>query len=207
MIKKISFLVAVFCLLIPTILTAQSQSEFKPRKSFGMKVEEGSLLPLKSADVKADVYFDYTDCIVNDKTSLYGADAAGDEITTTIITELNDGEKSFFNTFKENWSDKHCQLIPEGNESPYKIEIKVYKLKRWEAKGMFGGRFTHIFGLISIYDNSTSTKIATINFASGDKIVGGKKRPFAELTQLMYGYLAIDFAKQINKAKAPKTKK
>lgn len=209
MTKKTSLLVAVFCLLIPMLLTAQSPSEFKPRKTFGMKVEEGSLLPLKSTDVNADVYFDYTDCIVNDKTTLDGADSAGDEIIAEINNNLKTAEGAFFNTFKDNWSDKHCQLIPEGNESPYRIEVKVYQLRLWEQKViMKKSRFTIMHGLIFVYDNKTSEKIATCKFcARGNINKIGNDPEFDYLTQLMYGNLAIDFAKQIKKSKAPKTKK
>ncbi len=207
MIKKFSLVVAVYCLLIPTLLTAQSQSEFKPRKSFGMKVEEGSLLPLKSVEVTADVYFDYTDCIVNEKTTLDGADTAGDEIIADINNNLKSAEGAFFNTFKENLSDKHCQLIPEGNESPYRIEVKVYQLRLWEETIMFSkSRLTMMHGLIFVYDNKTSEKIATCKFATQGNVTRGLRNDpeFDYLTTLMYGNLAIDFAKQIKKAKAPK---
>lgn len=203
--KRYSFIIAVICLLIPSILTAQSQSEFKPRKTFGLKVEDGSLFPLKSPETKANIYFDYTECIVNDKTSLYGVDAAGDEITATIINELKDAENSFFKTFEQNYNNEHCQLIPEDNNSPYRIEIKIYKLKRWEQKVLLSkSRFTQMFGLIFVIDNKTSTKIATCNFCAGGGNKGLKDPEYDYLTKLMYANLASDFAKQIKKAKTPK---
>ncbi len=190
---------AIVCLMMLGIATCSS-SIYKLEK------DSGSFLPLKSPTVEADVFFDYTNCIVNKKTSLYGPDAAGDGLAEQIISELKGGEDHFFKWFNQEYGDKYSKLNPEGNNAPYKIEIKAKYIDRNETTVLGSKSRLIMMGCNAfVIDKATSDTIAIGKFVViGNQTKATNDPEFDYLTELMYEKLANDLAKKIKKAKASK---
>lgn len=171
-----------------------------------LEKEKGSFFPLKSPTVEADVYFDYTDCLVNKKTSLYGPDAAGDGLAEQIISELKGGEDRFFKWFNQEYGNTYCKLNPEGNNAPYKIEIKAKFIQRNETTILGSKSRLIMMGCNAfVIDKATSDTIAIGKFVvMGNKTKATNDPEFDFLTEVMYEDLANDLAKKIKKAKTPK---
>lgn len=199
MIKKFSFLMAFISLMLLGVVTCSSSP-------YELEKDSGSFYPLKTPTIEADVYFDYSDCIVNRKTSLYGPDAAGDGLAEQIISELKGGEVHFIKWFNQEYGNKYCKLNPEGNNAPYKIEIKAKFIQRNETTVLGSKSRIITMGCNAfVIDKATSDTIAIGKFVvMGNKTKATNDPEFDFLTEVMYEDLASDLAKKIKKAKAPK---
>lgn len=199
MIKKFSFLMAIISLMVLGVTTCSSSP-------YELEKDSGSFYPLKTPTIEADVYFDYSDCIVNRKTSLYGPDAAGDGLAEQIISELKGGEVHFIKWFNQEYGNKYCKLNPEGNNAPYKIEIKAKFIQRNETTVLGSKSRIITMGCNAfVIDKATSDTIAIGKFVvMGNKTKATNDPDFDFLTEVMYEDLANDLAKKIKKAKAPK---
>lgn len=184
-------------------LGKENQTDYKPKKSFGMNLEEGSLFELKNPNVTADIFIDYSNCIVNGNSSLDGADAINSEKSNLLVEALENGNIYGYKVYQDEFiKNKCCKLIWNGTDSNYKIYIQIKGIVENLSKVLATKTMLLYFhGLIFVYEKNNENPIAVLKFCEGGWERGFKDISYDKVCKINGQLLFKDLLKQIKKAK------
>ena len=164
------------------------------------EVKTGSLRPLKSADARILVTWDYSKTLIEDKTVEQFLEEKGEEWKKDYPAEVSAGEAAFDILFNKK-DKKYAQITDDEDAAQYEFVIHVddFNYGSLGAAIAFGGfaRGAHIEGVVDVVNMADKNVIARIKFeCSGAAAYGNEARRI-----LAYQDLAKDLAKLIGKAK------
>ena len=164
------------------------------------KVKSGSMFPLKDADVRVLVKWDYKNMLIEDKKPADFLREKGADWERDYPAEVAAGESAFAAMFNKK-DKKYALITDDASAAQYEMEIHVAKFHYGStAAGIIFGSFArgaHIEGTVDIVDRSTKSTIATINFeCAGDMSYSNEQRRVLACEDL-----AKDLAKLVSKAK------
>ncbi len=164
------------------------------------EVKSGSLKPLKSADARVLITWDYSKMTIEDKTPAEFLKEKGADWEKDYPAEVAAGEASFDVLFNKK-DKKFAQITDDEDAAQYEFVIHVDKFHYGSlgAAIAFGGfaRGAHIEGTVDVISLKDKSKIASIQYdCSGAAAYSNEARRV-----LAYQDLAKDMAKLIGKAK------
>lgn len=181
----------LFCvLLVFTALTTWGDA----------KVKSGSMFPLKDANARVLVTWDYKNMLIEDKKPEVFLREKGPDWERDYPSELAAGESAFAVQFNKK-NKKYAQITDDEDAAQYEMIIHVAKFHYGSmAAGIIFGSFArgaHIEGTVDIVDCATKNVIATAEFeCAGDVSYSNEQRRVSACEDF-----AKDMAKLVSKAK------
>lgn len=165
------------------------------------EVKDGNLAPLKNADARVLITWDYSKMTIEDKAPAEFLKEKGPDWEKDYPAEVSAGEAAFDVLFNKK-DKKYAQITDDDEAAQYEFIIHVDKFHYGSlgAAIAFGGfaRGAHIEGTVEVIKLADKSKIASIQFeCSGAAAYSNEARRV-----LAYQDLAKDMAKLIGKAKA-----
>ncbi len=163
-----------------------------------------ALIQLKSNKIKANVFFDYSKCLVNKNYILNSIDDIDDNRFNNLQSWIKQGEQNFYTHFNQNYGNKIINLVENNEKTQYTIYFDIYAI-HFMNKKVIGKISTliQIGGVYTIINNATKETIAIDYITCDGNVNRGiiNDPTLDKQTIIMYKNLANIFAYQILQSK------
>ena len=164
------------------------------------KVKSGTMFPLKDANVRVLVKWDYKNMLIEDKKPADFLREKGADWERDYPSEVAAGESAFAAMFNKK-DKKYALITDDASAAQYELVIHVAKFHYGStAVAIIFGSFArgaHIEGTADVVERSTKKVIATIEFeCAGEMSYSNEQRRVYACEDL-----AKDLAKLVSKAK------